>query len=103
MTFESIEKHFKQVSGEKRDEIVLFTLTTCGWCRKTKKLLNQLGVEYRYLDVDLLYGDEKTKAVKELDRWNPSHSFPTMVVNNERAIVGYQEEKIKEALAHGGK
>jgi glutaredoxin-like protein NrdH len=97
----SIEKYTKQVSGENRGDVLLFALSTCGWCRKTKMLLNELGVEYRYLDADLLFGEAKNEVVRELDRWNPSRSFPTLVINS-KGIVGYQEQKVREALGHGG-
>jgi glutaredoxin len=56
-----------------------------------------MGVEYDYTDVDLLEGEEKTRVMEELERWNPRRSFPTLVINND-CIVGYQEEKIKEAI-----
>ena len=34
-----------------------------------------------------------------LERWNPKGSFPTLVINNKRAIVGFREQEIREALA----
>jgi glutaredoxin-like protein NrdH len=87
----------KHVKGKNKGHIVMYALSTCGWCKKTKRLLNEMGVEYDYTDVDLLEGEKKAKAMEELERWNPRRSFPTLVINNE-CIVGYQEEKIKEAI-----
>jgi glutaredoxin-like protein NrdH len=87
----------KHVKGKNKGNIMMYALSTCGWCKKTKRFLNEMGVEYDYTDVDLLEGEEKAKAIKELERWNPRRSFPTLVINNE-CIVGYQEEKIKEAI-----
>ena len=96
----AFEKYAKKVQGKKRADILLFALSTCGWCRKTKNLLDELGVEYRYIDVDLLDGQDKKEVVAEVTRWNPSSSYPTMVINN-KSIVGYQEEKIKQAVGSG--
>jgi glutaredoxin len=87
----------KHVEGKNKGHIVMYALSTCGWCKKTKRLLNEMGVEYHYTDVDLLEGEKKAKAMEELERWNPRRSFPTLVINDE-CIVGYQEEKIKEAI-----
>ena len=87
----------KHVKGKNKGDIVMYALSTCGWCKKTKRFLNEMGVEYDYTDVDLLEGEEKTRVMEELERWNPRRSFPTLVINNE-CIVGYQEEKIKEAI-----
>ncbi len=88
----------KQVSGEDQGKIVLFALSTCGWCKKTKRLLNDLGVEYSYVDVDQLKENEKTEAVDELKKWNPKCSFPTLVIDDENCIVGFKEDEIKEAI-----
>jgi len=77
---------------------MLYALSTCGWCRKTRKLLDDLGVEYAYEYVDQLQGDEKEAAIREVTRWNPSCSFPTLVLDNKKPIVGYRENEIREAL-----
>ena len=76
----------------------LFTLSTCIWCKKTKALLKDLDVAYEYVDVDLLQAEEKEKALAELKRFNPLCSFPSLVVNDSTCIIGYDEQKIKEAL-----
>ena len=52
----------KHVSGKKGGTIMLYALSTCGWCAKTKRLLDDLGVEYHYEYVDHLQGEEREKA-----------------------------------------
>ncbi len=89
----------KHVEGKKTGSIVLYALSTCVWCRKTKKLLNELGVDYSYVDVDRLEEEEKKeKAKKEIMRWNPKCSFPTLVINNDTCVVGYDETNIREEI-----
>jgi len=88
----------KHVSGKNRGSIFLYALSTCVWCKKTKSLLNDLGLEYSYVDVDLLPASEEAHIDQEMQRWNPRRSFPTVVINNETCIVGFQPDKIKEAL-----
>ncbi len=85
------------VAGENRGQIKLFALSTCVWCRKTKQLLDALGVEYDFIDVDLLEGDARNEATEELKRLNPRCSFPTVAIN-DLCIVGFDEPKIQEAL-----
>jgi glutaredoxin len=92
----SIENYAKKVAGKKKKNILIFTLSTCGWCMKTKKMLKDLGLEYSYIDLDLLDEDAEKEVIKEFGRWNPRHSFPTIVVDNKRCIIGYQEDEIKE-------
>lgn len=88
----------KHVSGENRGNIVLYALSTCGWCEKTKKFLNELGVEYSYVDVDLLEGKERESVINVVRHWNPRCSFPTIVVNEETSIVGYDTQKTRKAI-----
>ena len=86
------------VPGEKSADIMLYALSTCGWGQRTKKLLDDLGIAYDYEYVDQLQGEEREEAIRKVTAWNPSCSFPTMVINNEKCIVGYQEREIREAL-----
>jgi glutaredoxin-like protein NrdH len=88
----------EHVEGENRGEVMLYALSTCVWCNKTKKLLSDLGVEYSYIYVDLLKGVERKRTLEEVRRHNPNVSFPTTVIDGERCIVGYKEREIKEAL-----
>jgi len=86
------------VDGEDKGKIRFYALSTCGWCRKTKQLLDELGVAYDYSYVDLLSGDERDQAVKELQGWNHHRSFPTVVINGSQVVVGYKPDRIKELL-----
>jgi glutaredoxin-like protein NrdH len=86
------------VPGENRGRVMLYALSTCGWCARTKDLLTDLGVEFSYLYVDLLQGEERDRVVREVERWNPRLSFPTVVINDAKVVVGYQESEIREAL-----
>jgi glutaredoxin-like protein NrdH len=88
----------EHVSGKNAGKIMLYALSTCIWCRKTKQLLTDLGVEYDFLYVDLLQGQEREQAVALIEKWNPDGSFPTMVVNDSKGIIGFKEDEIKGAL-----
>jgi glutaredoxin-like protein NrdH len=86
------------VKGKNKGKVVLYALSTCVWCNKTKKLLTELGVAFSYVYVDLLKGDEKEKVLEEMSRYNSFRSFPTLVIDDQMSIVGYQERKIREVL-----
>ena len=81
-------------------KVYLYALSTCGWCRKTKALLQELGVEYDFVDVDLSEGPERDRAREELANLNPRRSFPTLVIG-DAVVVGFDAGKIKEALGDG--
>ncbi len=86
------------VDGENKGKIILYALSTCGWCKKTKKLLNKIGVEYSYIHVDLVEESEKDKVIEDVRRCNPRNSYPTLVINDKECIIGYKEEEIIEVL-----
>jgi len=86
------------VKGENKGDLFLYALSTCGWCKKTKELLRNLNAEFSYTDVDLLSGKERTDIMDELKKWNPRCSFPSLVINNQKCIVGFDEKQIREAL-----
>lgn len=91
----------KHVPGRKKGAVMLYALSTCVWCKRTKRLLNELGVEYDYVDVDLLQSDERETVNQKVREWNPNGSYPTIVIDNSQCIVGYDPEKIKEVLGNG--
>ena len=86
------------VSGVDRGKVIMYGLSTCVWCKKTKKLLTDLGVDFDYVYVDRLEGKEEEEAVEEVRRFNPTVSFPTTIINDEKAIVGFKEKEIRESL-----
>jgi glutaredoxin len=89
----------KHVPGKNKGDVMVYALSTCIWCRKVKELLNSLGVDYYYTDVDTVEETaEKERIKQEINKWNSSGSFPTIVVNNKECIVGFDESKIKETL-----
>ena len=90
--------NFEHVSGKEKGKITLYALSTCIWCRKTKELLSDLGIAFDYIYVDLLKGEDKSKAVEIVKHFNSSVSFPTLVIG-EKSIVGFREKEITEALA----
>jgi glutaredoxin-like protein NrdH len=86
----------KHIDGADKGELLLFTLSTCIWCKKTKSFLKDLGVGYDFVEVDNLRGDDKDKAMDEVRRFNPDCSFPSLVIDGKECIVGFDEDKIKK-------
>jgi len=86
----------EHVSGKNMGTVMLYALSTCGWCKRTKDLLREMGVEFDYAYVDLLEGKEQDDAMNTVERFNPPGSFPTLVINNKKSIVGFKEQEIRE-------
>ncbi len=86
------------VKGKNKGSVVLYALSTCVWCKKTKRLLERLGVAFEYVYVDLLTGAEKDQILADMTRHTSTRAFPTLVINNGKIIQGYQEKRIREVL-----
>ena len=87
---------FTHIEGKNVGMIVLYALSTCIWCKKARALLDELKVEYSYIYVDLLEREENANTKTEIIKFNPKCSFPTIVINNETCIAGFDEQKIRE-------
>jgi len=88
----------QSVKGEDKGKIRLYALSTCIWCGKTKKLLNDLNIGYDFIDVDLLDYEDQQEVLKEIKKYNPGGGFRTMVIDDKDSIVGFNEAKVKEKL-----
>jgi len=71
------EYGFTACCGKNKGHIVLYALSTCPWCRKTKKLLEDLSVEYYFGDVDLMNDADKkgpgSDSKMESERFLPDY------------------------------
>ncbi len=78
-------------------QIKLYALSTCPYCRMTRKYLDANDVDYELIEVDLLEGDEREEAIAEVQRVSGGKSFPVVVIGEE-AIVGFNKKRIKQLL-----
>lgn len=77
--------------------VKMYSLSTCGHCKATKRFLNECQVKYDFTDVDLLEGEERAAVLEDVKKWNPNCSFPTIIIG-DKVIVGFKEAEIREAL-----
>jgi glutaredoxin len=75
----------------------MYTLSTCGHCKATKKLLDNCRVKYEFQDVDLLSGEERSAVIEEVRKINERCTFPTIIIG-DKVIVGFKEKEIRKAL-----
>lgn len=76
--------------------VKLYALSTCPYCRMTRRYLDENGIEYDLTEVDLLEGAEKDAAVDEVRRISGGASFPVVV--GDEVVVGFNKARIKELL-----
>jgi glutaredoxin len=78
-------------------KVKIFTLSTCSHCKATKKFLNDNGISFDFIDVDQVQGTQRENILKEVVKYNPQRSFPTIIIG-DKIIVGFKEDDIREAL-----
>ena len=79
------------------DSAKIYSLSTCSHCKAAKRFLGECKVKYEFVDVDSLTGEERKAILTDIKALNPRCSFPTIVIG-ETVIVGFHEDKIREAL-----
>jgi glutaredoxin-like protein NrdH len=88
-----------KVSGRNnKHKVLVYALSTCAWCKQTKKFLKDNGVEYEYVDVDLCDEGDQEKVSKDILSRGGRLSYPATIVDNRILINGFHVDKIKEAL-----
>ena len=83
--------------GKKQPQISLIALSTCFFCNTVKKMLTNGGFKFTSTDLDLLPEAEREEQLAQIRQFNPEESFPIVIIDNI-AIVGFQEERIKKEL-----
>ncbi len=77
--------------------IRLYALSTCPYCRMTQRYLDEHGITYDHIEVDMLEGDEKQQAIDTVKELSGGTSFPVMVADDE-VVVGFNKTRIAELL-----
>ena len=83
------------MEGQKK-KVRLYSLSTCHACRKVKQFLDDHKIDYEYIVVDTLDSGEQWLMSKELKKYNPPGSYPTVVI--EEVVKGFDEPLLKETL-----
>jgi len=80
-------------------KVMLYALSTCIWCKRTRQFLDENHVAYDYVYVDVLDREAKKQMLAEVRRWNKHESFPTIVIDDgQKVLVGFEEDRLREAL-----
>jgi glutaredoxin-like protein NrdH len=82
----------------KKHKVLLYALSTCAWCKKTKRFLKENEIEYEYVDVDLCDEEDQEKITNDILSKGGRLSYPATIVDNKILVNGFQVDKIKEAL-----
>jgi len=76
---------------------ILLAISTCPRCTRIKKFLRMHKIEFKEVDIDLKQIGVKREIFKFMQPFNPSLTFPTLIVSN-LAVIGEDYDSIKETL-----
>jgi glutaredoxin len=83
------------------DEVLVYALSTCPWCRKTKQWFDDSKIAYEAVDVDKLPDEEQDATADKVYELSGGRRFPVVVINGE-VIVGFSPDKFLEHLKGWG-
>jgi len=79
--------------------VKVYALSTCPYCKMTRQFLDEKGVEYELVEVDLLSGDEQDGVMAEVNRISGGASFPVVCrADTGGYVVGYDKKRLVELL-----
>jgi len=79
------------------EQVFVYALSTCPWCRKTKQFFSDRGIPFDAVDIDLLPDDEGDRLADEALFASGSRAYPIVRIGDE-VVVGYAPEKYRKLL-----
>jgi len=91
---------FTQHEGSNQEhELTLYALSTCAFCKRAIKFLEENDVAFRSIQLDQINPMVKHTVKSELkSQFQNLPVFPVLVIDNKEAISGFTEEKWREAI-----
>ena len=88
-----------KVSGKNnKHKVLLYAISTCGWCKRAKNFLNDNNVEYKYVDIDLCNNEDKSAIRKDILNRGGVLAYPTVIVDEKTLLTGPSPDKLREVL-----
>ncbi len=76
---------------------MVYALSTCPYCKRTKRFLDSHKIAYELVDVDLLDDAKQDEVMDKVEKMTGRRSFPVVIIGKD-IIVGHDEDKLKKAL-----
>lgn len=73
-------------------KVVLFSTSTCSWCRRAKRYLREHRVPFKEVNVE-----HDQEAARDIARKTGQTGVPVIKIGN-RWIVGFDKERIEKEL-----
>jgi len=64
-----------------KHHVLMYAISTCGWCKRAKKFLKDKDIEYEYVDVDLSSWDDRKKIREDIQIRGGILAYPTIIID----------------------
>ncbi len=81
-----------------KHKVFVYALSTCVWCKMTKQFLQDNGIAFEYIDVDLADEEDKAKIRADIQNKGGTLSYPTTIIDDKTVVTGFRKDQLKEAL-----
>ena len=78
-------------------KVLMYTLSTCPWCRKTKQWFNERNIPFDFVDYDLASDEDKKRIRERLEKERLDLSFPIVYID-DACVQGYNPGKYSSLL-----
>ena len=75
----------------------MYTLSTCPWCKKTKKWFTENEIPFEFVDYDLESEESQAKIEREMRLKGSEMAFPWVLIG-EDLVIGWNPGRYAELL-----
>jgi glutaredoxin len=80
-----------------KEKPTVYALSTCPYCKRTRRFLDDHKIDYECIEVDLLDDKAQDEVMDKVEKLTGKRVFPVVVVGKD-IIVGHDETKLKKAF-----
>jgi len=81
-----------------KHKVLVYAISTCGWCKRAKKFLNDNNIEYEYVDVDICSWEDRNIIRQDIQSLGGLLAHPTIIIDNKTLLTGASPDKLREVL-----
>jgi len=81
-----------------KHKVFVYALCSCVWCKMTKQFLQDNGIAFEYIDVDLADEEDKAKIRADIQKKGGTLSYPTTIIDDKTVVTGFRKDQLKVAL-----
>lgn len=92
---------FTKIEGLKSDkDLVFLGLSTCGFCKRARKYLDEQGWTYHFVDIDKLEREERIALKQDVkSRIAPDLLYPFLIINDSEFVKGFKKDQWEDKLS----